>query len=414
MIKYGLIGEKLDHSYSRAIHEMLGAYSYQLCPLSPGELASFVAARKYKGLNVTIPYKRQVLALCDKLDPVAERIGAVNTLYFKGKELWGTNTDYDGFLFMLQREGISLAGQKVLILGSGGASRTVLAAATDRGAREIHAASRKGPLSYDRLPKDAQIIVNTTPVGTYPQVECQPLDLGEFPACNAVVELIYNPSKTRLMLQAEKLGIRSAGGLSMLVAQATKAAEYFTGRNDFSRRNEEIIHNLTEKKINLVLIGMPGCGKSTLGKNAADRLQMDFFDTDLEIARRTGRQPKDIIQGDGEAAFRQVEGDVVAELAKEHGRVIATGGGVVLNEDNMTALKQNGRIIYIQRPLHCLSRSDRPLSADIEALKKMSHIRTPLYEQYADQVVENTGTLDDGTELLIHRFFSSHSSLVME
>ncbi|MGI6257139.1 MAG: shikimate kinase [Anaerovoracaceae bacterium] len=413
-MEYGLIGEKLGHSYSRVIHEILGAYSYQLCPLSPGELASFVTARKYKGLNVTIPYKRQALSLCDRLDPIAERIGAVNTLYFKGKELWGTNTDYDGFLFMLRREGISLAGQKVLILGSGGASSMVLTAAADRGAREVHVASRKGPLTYDRLPEDVQAIVNTTPVGTYPQVESRPLDLAEFPACNAVVDLIYNPSRTRLMLQAQKLGIRYAGGLSMLVAQATKAAEYFTGRDDFSRRNEEIIQALSEKMTNLVLIGMPGCGKSTLGKKAADRLQMDFFDTDLEIARRTGRRPKDIIQEEGEAVFRQIEGEVVAELAKEHGRVIATGGGVVLSEENMAALKQNGRIIYIRRPLHCLARSGRPLSANMEALKKMSQVRTPLYEQYADEVVENTGTLDDGIELLIHRFFSSHSSRVME
>lgn len=407
MIEYGLIGEKLSHSYSKIIHDMLGAYRYNLHPLAPADLTSFIEDRKYKGLNVTIPYKQKVLPLCDGLDPVAEKIGAVNTLYFKGDELWGTNTDYEGFLFMADRTGISLKNRKVLVLGSGGASRMVQVAASDRGAARVSVASRKGPLTYDILPKDAEIIINTTPVGMYPHVDDQPTDLSQFPNCKGVLDLIYNPGRTRLLLQAKDLGVPCSNGLSMLVAQATAAAKYFTGEDIFCHRNNEIIDRLSGKMINLVFIGMPGSGKSSLGKALAKTLHLEFQDTDDEIIARTGRHPADIITEDGEPAFRQLEHQVVTDFAKEQGRIIATGGGVVLDERNMNALRQNGRIIYIHRSLDSLPTDGRPLSRNPEALKKISLARIPLYERYADVVVNNDGSFEEGLAALIKAVSSS-------
>lgn len=398
---YGLIGEKLGHSYSKVIHGMLGAYNYELYPISPEELDPFINGRGYKGLNVTIPYKQQVLALCDGLDPMGEKIGAVNTLYFKGQELWGTNTDYEGFLFMAKEAGISLKDRKVLVLGSGGASRMVQVAARDEGAASVSVASRKGPITYDALPQDAEIIVNTTPVGTYPHVGDQPVDLHLFPHCKGVLDLIYNPFKTRLILQSEGLGIPFSGGFPMLVAQATAAAEYFTGKPVFRERNEEIIRNLKEKMVNLVLIGMPGSGKTTLGKALSQVLDMPFVDTDLEIARRYRMPVPKLIERHGIEAFRRREKEVTADLAKEHGKIIATGGGIILDEENMNALRQNGKIFYIKRPLEDLPLDGRPLSKDLEALKKMSVERTPLYEKYGEVVVENAGSLDASMKQLL-------------
>lgn len=400
-MKYGLIGKSLVHSYSKEIHEELGKYQYQLFSLAPEEMPDFIRSRDFGGLNVTIPYKKDVMELCDEISPLASAIGAVNTLYFEDDKLKGHNTDYEGFLYNAARSNIRFKDKKVLILGNGGTSLTARKAISDEGASAIYIASRslcKGGadnmLTYNNLHKIAseiQIIVNTTPVGTYPNTMESVISLADYPACEAVIDVIYNPFKTALILEAEKLGLQTANGLPMLVAQATAAAGYFLGTpGAFISENERIIEKLKYQMQNIVLIGMPGCGKSTVGRLISQRTGKELVDMDEEIIKRAGMNIPEIFEKYGEKHFRDLESQVAADLGKERNLVIATGGGAVLRPENVDHLRQNAVVIHILRPTCNLSTDGRPLSKDINTLMKMEKVRMPIYQSAADIEYDNS------------------------
>ena len=388
---YGLIGEKLGHSYSKVIHESLGRYDYDLFSLDKAQFEKFIAGREFSGLNITIPYKKAVIPFCDHITDLARRIGAVNTLYFKDGDLWGTNTDYLGFLYAAKAAGISFKDKKVLILGNGGTSLMARAAAADCGASQILVTSRRGEpgcIAYDDLAahEDVDVIINTTPVGTYPNNGERLICLPGFPHCSGVIDVIYNPFATDLLQQAQSLGIAHTNGLPMLVAQATAAAEFFLSEKGLQSENRQITQSLKRQIENIILIGMPGCGKSSFGKALAKQLNKDFVDMDHEIEKADGRAIPTIFQESGESYFRDLETKIARALGKEKGQIIATGGGVVLRPENMKALSQNGTVLFIQRPLEKLATDGRPLSKDINALKTMYEKRLPLYNEYSQLV----------------------------
>ncbi len=402
---YGLIGEKLGHSYSKLIHEMLGRYTYDLFSLDKDAFETFVSERHFDGLNITIPYKRAVIPMCDEISSLAQEIGSVNTLYFADGKLCGTNTDYQGFLYAASAAGISFKDRKVLILGNGGTSLTARKAVRDSGASEILITTRRGEegcISYDDLSqhRDIQIIINTTPVGTYPNNGASLISLKDFPECDGVIDVIYNPFSTDLLQQAKELGIPHTNGLPMLVAQATAAAEYFLGENDLQSENPRIIAALEKDIENIVLIGMPGCGKSTLGKLLAERTGKKFVDMDAVIVEKAGMTIPEIFEKYGEKHFRDIESEVAAELGKEKSQVIATGGGVILRTENMKALSQNGRIMFLQRPLEVLATDGRPLSKDMDALKTMYENRLPLYNKYSQLTMEVGGSIENNVNTM--------------
>jgi shikimate dehydrogenase len=397
-MKYGLLGEHLSHSYSKIIHEKLGLYSYELFPMPPERVGVFLASRSFAGLNVTIPYKTVVGKYCDVIDPEAKAIGAINTLYFKAGGLHGTNTDYHGLAYAAKRAGISFEGKKVLILGGGGTSRTARTLIHDSGAAEIVVAERNPKtvdgicsISYDTLPLDAEIIINTTPVGMFPNNLDTLIHLADFPKCIGVLDVIYNPFATRLIMEARELGIPCSGGLPMLVAQATRAAELFTDRTDLQKETERIISELETELRNIVLIGMPGSGKSTFGKKLAKKLTRTFVDLDKEIIKLAGKSIPDIFLEDGEPHFRRLETQVAMEFGKQNSLVIATGGGILLNPQNVLALKQNGKMVFVDRPLTHLATDGRPLSTSQAALIEMEKVRRPIYEKYQDVTLLNKG-----------------------
>lgn len=406
---YGLIGEKLGHSYSKLIHEMLGKYKYDLLSFDLKQLESFLTANDFDGLNITIPYKKTVIPFCDEVSDLAKEIGSVNTLYHKDGKLCGTNTDYQGFLYAAKTADISFDGKKVLILGNGGTSLTVRKAVKDRGAKEILITTRRGEagcISYEDLKnhKDIEIIVNTTPVGTYPNNGGRLVTLSDFPKCCGVIDVIYNPFATDLLQQAKELNIPHSNGLPMLVAQATAAAEYFLGEPGAPDENPRIIEALKKDIENIVLIGMPGCGKTTLGKGIAQKTGKQFVDMDNVIVETAGMSIPEIFEKYGESHFRDLETEVAQKLGKEKGQVIATGGGVILRPENMKALSQNGRVVFIQRPLESLATNGRPLSKNLDALKTMYEMRFPLYNKYGELSFHVTGnvkeTIDSLTSLL--------------
>ena len=392
MARYGLIGEKLGHSYSKEIHETLG-YGYDLWEVAPEELGAFMERADFEGINVTIPYKKEVMRYLDEVSDTAERLGAVNTVYKKSGRLIGTNTDYAGLKYTAKRAGIDLKGKNVLVLGgTGGAGGMARVLAEDEGAARVDIASRRsgpGTVSYDDLPRDTQIVINATPAGMYPDTDAVPADISVFDALEGLIDIIYNPLRTSLRQQAEKAGARTAGGLPMLVRQATEAAGYFRG-GDFSGETEKILRRLEKEMENIVLIGMPGCGKSSIAKKAARRLGRDVKDIDREITARYGRTPAEIIERDGEEAFRDIESLVIADIAKEKSLVIATGGGAVKRSENIDALKRNGRVFLIDREMSKLSTKGRPLSRG-DGLKKLYRERMPLYRAAADVTVKNDG-----------------------
>jgi shikimate dehydrogenase len=397
-MKYGLLGEHLSHSYSKLIHDKLGLYSYELTPLPPERVGDFLSRREFAGLNITIPYKTVVGKYCDVIDKEANAIGAINTLYFKAGVLHGTNTDYHGMAYAANRAGISFEGKKVLILGGGGTSRTASALIHDLGAAEIVLAERNQKsidktvsVPYTKLPHDAEIIVNTTPVGTFPNNLESIITLADFPKCVGVLDVIYNPFSTILVMQARELGIHCSGGLPMLVAQATRAAELFTGRSNLQNENERIIAELEIALQNIVLIGMPGSGKSSFGKKLAKKLNRTFVDLDQEIVKIAGKSIPDIFLKDGEPHFRSLENQVAMEFGKQNSLVISTGGGILLDPQNVLALKQNGKMIFVDRPLAHLATDGRPLSTGPAALDSMDKIRRPLYEKYQDATLMNAG-----------------------
>ena len=389
-MKYGLIGEHLGHSYSPFIHSLLGSSPYELKSLRPEELGQFIKAGDFAGLNVTIPYKKAVVPYLDHIAPEAKAIGAVNTVVRRGDGLWGYNTDYYGFLYAAARAGISLKGKKVLVLGSGGASAGVQAAAVGAGAAQVLVVSRTGALNYENVYQvsGAEVIVNATPVGMYPQNRGKLLELSRFISCCGVIDLVYNPLYTPLLLDARKLGIPFSNGLSMLVSQAKYASDLFQG----IQRPDSIIDDILDKTLNkvqnIVLIGMPGCGKSTIGKRLAAEQGKKFVDTDVLVVQKAGKSIPDIFAQDGEAAFRRLEAQVIESVGKENGQVIATGGGSVLNLENVRNLKQNGTVVFIKRDLDKLATGGRPLSMGGD-LAEMYKKRLPLYQAAADTVMEN-------------------------
>ena len=403
---YGLLGRRLGHSWSVPIHQALGCEDYRLIELEPEELGNFLRREDIGGLNVTIPYKRDVMAFCDVIDEGAKAIGSVNTLVRRGGKLYGYNTDIDGFLYMLRRARISLMGKKVVVLGSGGASLTAQAAAKREGAREVVVVSRTGPDNYENLPQrhgDAEVLVNTTPVGMWPRLEEAPVDLRLLPAVTDVVDVIYNPGRTNLLLQAKKGGLRRAGGLPMLVAQAKRAEELFFDKVIPDGETENIIAQLWRDRTNLVLVGMPGCGKTTVGRALARLSGKPFVDLDEEIVRRAGRPIPYIFQTEGEEAFRELEARVLAEICAQSGQVIATGGGAVLRAENRDIMRRAGRVYFLRRALEELPTDGRPLSQK-GSLEEMYRVRKPLYSAAADTVIDNSVALEATAELIWRDF----------
>lgn len=406
---YGLIGAKLGHSYSKIIHEKIADYTYTLLPLpTEAEARAFFEKRGFAAVNVTIPYKQMVIPCCDEVDPRAKAIGAVNTVVNRGGKLYGYNTDYAGFAYLAKAHGVDFAGKTVLVLGTGGTHATVSAVCRDGGAKEILTASRTGKdgaLTYEQAAarSDVQIVVNTTPCGMYPQTGQCLLDIAALPQLQAVLDVVYNPFATELVLRAKDRGLAAAGGFEMLVAQAVYAAEYFTGRAlDCETLIPKISRELQKELQNVVLIGMPGCGKSTVGAALAQKLGKTFVDADAEIERRTGKAIPDIFAQEGEEAFRRYEADVIADLTRQNRQVIACGGGVVKTPQNLHALRQNGPVLWVQRPIEKLATAGRPLSKGGEALRRMEHERLPLYRAAATGTVCNDGALTDTVTAALH------------
>lgn len=391
-MRCGLIGEHLGHSFSKIIHAQIADYSYELVELEPDKVGDFVRSGGFDAFNVTIPYKKTVMPYLDEISPEAVRIGAVNTVV-KGSDgkIYGYNTDYFGFDSMLRASGFDAEGKKAVILGKGGASLTVKTVLADRGASEIVVVSRGLEDNYENIGRhfDADLIVNATPVGMYPKNGESLISLGDFKNCKCVLDLIYNPSKTALLLEAEALQIPHMNGLHMLVAQAVKAYEFFTG----DKADDNIIDSITQKiendTQNIILIGMPGCGKSTVGKLLSEKLGRAFVDADERFSETYEMTPAEAITNFGEPRFRDMEHRVIAELGKCSGHVIACGGGVVTREENYAPLHQNGRIIYLKRELSRLATGGRPLSqkTSVEALYEA---RKDAYIRFADIVVEST------------------------
>lgn len=410
-MEYGLIGEKLGHSYSQMIHARLADYRYELKEVAPERLDAFIEARNFRGLNVTIPYKQAVMKHCAELSPEAMEVGSVNTLLVRPDgSLYGHNTDIDGFIYMLRRGEIDPAGAKAVILGSGGTSLTARAALTRLGAREIVTVSRKGSVDYAALyaeHADAEILVNATPVGMYPKNGASPVELDRLPKVRGVADVIYNPEKTALILAAQAKGIPAVSGLSMLVAQAREAAELFAGHAIPAGRVEDIVSEIGAQTLNLILVGMPGCGKSTLGQAVAAALQREFVDCDAEIVRRAGKSIPEIFAQDGEGAFRALESGVLADVCRGHGLVISTGGGAVLRAENRDAMRQNGRVCLIRRALALLPRDGRPLSASEDAVARLWEARRAAYETAADFPVENDGTVEEAAEKIREGFYEA-------
>lgn len=392
----GLLGRKLGHSYSPQIHSHLASYEYTLFEKEPEELEAFLKNGDFTGLNVTIPYKKDVIPFLTELTPTAKRLGAVNTIVRRSDgSLIGHNTDYFGFCSMVLRSGLTVAGKKVLVLGSGGASNTAVAALQELGA-DVVIISRSGENNYDNLHRhaDAAVIVNTTPVGMYPKTGVSPIRLEQFQKLEGVLDVVYNPARTQLLLDAESRGLTTMNGLWMLVAQAKESAEWFAGVQIPDEKIAEIHGLLRAQMENIVLVGMPGCGKTTVGRALASMQGKRFVDADAVLEERVGRKITDIIPQDGEEAFRQMETDTLAELGKQSGLVIATGGGCVTRERNYPLLHQNGTILWLTRDLNKLPTHGRPLS-QAGKLQQMYAVREPMYRRFADAVVSNDGTVED-------------------
>lgn len=394
-MEYGLIGEKLGHSFSKIIHNELFDYSYELKEIPQNELDLFMKKADFKAINVTIPYKQAVIPYLDEISEVARKIGAVNVIVNNNGFLSGFNTDFLGMTAMIKWQQIEIAGKKVLILGSGGTSKTAYAVAESLKAREIYRVSRKaaeGLITYNEAEEkhnDADIIINTTPCGMYPAIGEAAVDIAKFSNLSGVIDAVYNPLNTALVTAAKERGIAACGGLYMLVAQAIFAAEKFIGVKVKETEFERVYQKLLNEKQNLVLIGMPGCGKSTIGKQAAQELKKEFIDSDDEIVKRAGISIPQIFEKYGEAEFRKIESEVIAELSLKQNCVIATGGGAVLNNRNVELLKENGKLIFIDRPIEFLvTSSDRPLSQNRQMLEKRYNERYDIYLNAADVIVK--------------------------
>ena len=401
MMRCGLLGRKLGHSYSPRIHSLLGDYSYELFEREPETVETFLKEGTFTGINVTVPYKKTVIPFLDALTPTAAKLGAVNTIVRRDGKLIGHNTDYFGFLTMVRSSGLNIAGKKALVLGSGGASNTAVAVLEELGAA-VTVISRTGENHYGNLSRhlDAALIVNTTPVGMYPNTEASPLDLTPFRQLKGVLDVIYNPAKTPLLRQAEAMGIPAVNGLLMLVAQAWEASAWFQDRTLPESKIPQIHHILRQEMENIILIGMPGCGKSTVGRLLAGKLGRTFVDADEELVNTAGKSIPDIFADDGESAFRQLETETLRKLGRESGLVIATGGGCVTQSRNEPLLRQNGSIFWITRSLDSLPTDGRPLSQNTK-LEDLYRVRKPLYEAFADYTVCNDGAIFETVDTIL-------------
>ena len=409
MLKCGLLGGKLSHSYSPEIHKKLGEYEYKLYEKTPEELEEFILKKDYDGLNVTIPYKQAVMPYLDELSKEAKRIGSVNTIVKRADgTLLGDNTDIYGFKYMLKRAGIDVYGKKALILGSGGTEKTVHTALLDLGASEIKVISRSGEDNYNNLEKhsDARIMINATPVGMFPNNGKAALSLDGFFKLEGVADVIYNPMKTELLLNAGKRGLKTAGGLSMLVAQAKRSAELFMDENIADEKTERIVCELSREMRNILLIGMPGSGKSTIGKELSKITGKRFIDIDELIVKNEKKGIPEIFNNGGEEAFRAAETAALKEACKLSGAVIATGGGCVKKEENADILRQNGSVFYIKRDFRLLPTDGRPLSKNAD-LSVMFCERKPLYEGFCDFEVINDKTVKAAAEEIKEIFYEN-------
>lgn len=395
--KAGLIGRKLGHSYSKRIHRMFGEYEYDLCEVEEGQLEALIRSGKYDGFNVTIPYKKTVMKYCDELSDRAKEIGSVNTILCKedGKII-GDNTDAYGFSYMIQSAGIPIKGRKCLVLGSGGASLTVQAVLKEQGAAEIIVVSRNGMNNYDNIDKqyDSHVIVNTTPVGMYPNNGKTLLDLQHFTNCVGVLDLIYNPYRTQLVLDAIERKIPAAGGMGMLVAQAKRASELFQDKQICEKQMKDVLKKITEESLNTILIGMPGSGKTFIGKKIAKKTGKQFIDIDEKIVEQEKMSIPEIFEQKGEDYFRAVETEVLKKYCACSGMVISTGGGIVTRERNKSVIRQNGKVIWIQREINHLETDGRPLSQK-GSLEALYHSRKSAYKKWSDEVYCNCMILSE-------------------
>ena len=397
-MKYGCIGEKLPHSFSKEIHARLASKEYDLRELKPDEVGAFLQEKDFCGINVTIPYKQAVIPYLDEIDEVAREIGAVNTIVNRNGRLCGYNTDFGGMRAMILREGIDLNEKKVLVLGTGGTSKTACVVARSLGAREILTVSRTekaGTVTYEEVYRshtDAEILINTTPCGMYPHVEGAPIELEHFSSLCGVVDAVYNPLRTNLVLWAQARGIPATGGLYMLVAQAVLAATHFTGVAYGEETMERIYREIFSGKENIVLIGMPACGKSTVGAILAEQTGGRLIDSDSVIVEKSGMPIPEIFAQYGEPHFRTLEREAIAELSAANSCVLATGGGAVLDAQNVHALKRNGKLYFLDRPLaELIPTDDRPLASTVEAIKKRYEERYDIYVAAADEIVKTLG-----------------------
>ena len=393
MKQYGCIGKKLTHSFSKEIHAKIADYDYELIELTEEEIAPFFDKKDFAAINVTIPYKQTVIPYLDSISPIAQRIGAVNTIVNKDGKLYGYNTDYYGMKALVERVGIDLNGRKVLILGTGGTSKTAQVLAADLGATEVLTVSRKKTeayITYDEAVSDhcdAQVIINTTPSGMYPNCEDRPIDISCFPRLEGLIDAVYNPLRTNLVLDAQERGIKAEGGLYMLVMQAVVAVEHFLNTAIPKETADQVFASIYASKENIVLTGMPGSGKSTVGK-LLELEGFSFVDTDEEIEKRCGCSICDLIKEKGEPYFRDLETEVIREVSSNSCRIISTGGGAILREENVRCLKRNGRLYFLNAELSRLQATNsRPLSDTVEKLKRLYMERMPVYQKSADMVV---------------------------
>lgn len=411
-MEYGCIAKKLGHSYSADIHGMIGGYDYILQEVSEDELDSFMKKRNFKGINVTIPYKKDVLPYLDEIDSEAKEIGSVNTVVNREGKLYGYNTDILGMSALLEYADISVSGRSVLILGTGGTSVMAQIMCKKLGAKDITVVSRRavgGAVSYLDAMKNhsgSHVIINTTPVGMYPDNYAEPpIQLSGFTHLEAVVDAIYNPDSTRLVIEAKKRGIKAVGGLYMLVAQAVYASEKF--RDTKIDRSEilRIYNAIRRTKLNIALTGMPASGKSTIGMAVARMLNRRFVDTDIEIEKRTGTKISEIFKTGGEERFRDIETDVIRNISRENGLVISTGGGAILRDENVEALSLNSKVFFLDRDLNWLKPTkDRPTASDFEAMKKRYEERYPRYVSTADEVIRPGESVEDNAKMIAERF----------
>ena len=406
-MKFGLLGRTLGHSFSPRIHNALGNTNYELFEREPSQLQEFFANPELQGINITFPYKVNALEACDVVDPRAERIGCVNTMVRKDGKWHGYNTDYDGFVFTLKHAGIDVSGKECIILGDGASSATVHVALEDLGAKSITHLSRKTAPLYTDAPnyyETAQIIINCTPIGMYPHNPANLIDITQFSKLEGVVDLIYNPRRTILLLQAEMMEIPHCDGLPFLVAQGVEAANHFQGESFGTNEIEQILRDMRREKENIILIGMPGVGKTTVGKAIGKEMGRTCIDVDQELAKEIG-DISTYITEQGEAAFREKEAEMIAKLGTETGLVISTGGGCVTVPKNYAHLRQNGRIYQLTQPVEKLSTSGRVLSGGgIERLRELEETRTPMYESFAQCIVEHNRNAPETVAAILEDF----------